>query len=150
MKLQAAIEYFEKLKSETTEKAEFKIYDKFILLLSRLNARDFSENEIQALEKELDLLVLEPDSGNRKKYFKKALSEFHKFLKQDFSLTPKGYYTALGVGLGSSFGVVLGVLIGERLEKSLGISLGISIGLFIGLLIGRVMDSQAKAAGKML
>lgn len=87
---------------------------------------------------------------NRKRYFKKALHKFESYLKDTFSLTSKGYYTNLGIGLGSAFGVLLGVLFLWSFERSLGISYGISFGLLVGILVGRYMDSQVKIAGKML
>ncbi len=150
MTLQEAYNFFESLKIETTKKSEIKIYEKFLHILSELKIREFSEDEIQSIETELDRLNLESNPENKKKYFKKALTKFEKYLKDTFSLTSKGYYAELGIALGMTWGVVAGILIGERFEKSLGISLGISIGMLIGIFVGRHMDSQAKAAGKML
>ncbi|MCK5637774.1 MAG: hypothetical protein KAH67_03625 [Flavobacteriaceae bacterium] len=150
MTLQEAYNFFESLKIETTKKSEIKIYEKFLHILSELKIREFSEDEIQSIETELDRLNLESNPENKKKYFKKALTKFEKYLKDTFSLTSKGYYAELGIALGMTWGVVAGILIGERFEKSLGISLGISIGMLIGIFVGRYMDSQAKAAGKML
>jgi len=150
MTLQEAYNFFESLKTETIKKSEIKIYEKFVYILSELKVREFSQDEIHSIETELVSLNLASNPENRKKYFKKALSKFEKYLKDTFSLTSKGYYAKLGITLGSTFGVVLGVLIGERFERSLGISLGISIGMLIGIFVGRHMDSQAKATGKML
>ncbi len=150
MTLQEAYNFFESLKTETIKKSEIKIYEKFVYILSELKVREFSQDEIHSIETELDSFNLASIPENRKKYFKKALSKFEKYLKDTFSLTSKGYYAKLGITLGSTFGVVLGVLIGERFERSLGISLGISIGMLIGIFVGRHMDSQAKATGKML
>ncbi|MUH36203.1 hypothetical protein D9O36_10150 [Zobellia amurskyensis] len=148
MTLKNALNLFESLKSETTDKSETKVYEKFIYDLTALQHREFSNDEIQALEMELDHLNSHPD--NRKKFFKKELSKFETYLKDTFSLTSKGYYTNLSVSLGMLFGVVFGVLIDERFEKSLGISFGICMGLFIGAYIGRRRDAQAKAAGNIL
>ncbi len=149
MTLQEAYNFFESLKIETTKKSEIKIYEKFLHILSELKIREFSEDEIQSIETELDRLNLESNPENKKKYFKKVLTKFEKYLKDTFSLTSKGYYAELGIALGMTWGVVAGILIGERFEKSLGISLGISIGMLIGIFVGRYIDSQAKAAGKM-
>jgi len=150
MTLQEAYNFFESLKTETIKKSEIKVYEKFVYILSELKVREFSQDEIHSIETELVSLNLASNPENRKKYFKKALSKFEKYLKDTFSLTSKGYYAKLGITLGSTFGVVLGVLIGERFERSLGISLGISIGMLIGIFVGRHMDSQAKAKGNML
>ena len=150
MTLNKAYDLFKSIKTETIKKSETKVYEKFLHILSGLKIREFSENETQSIETELDSLNLESNPKNRKKHFKKALSEFEKYLKDTFSLTSKGYYTERAVGLGVLFGVVAGVIFGERFERSLGISLGISIGMLIGAFVGRHMDSQAKATGNML
>ena len=150
MTLQEGYNIFESLKTKTTKKSEIKVYEKFLHVLNELKVREFSKDEIQSIETELDRLDLATNPENRKKYYSKALNKFESYLKDAFSLTSKWHYTTLGVVFGPAFGVVLGVLIGERFEKSLGIALRISIGLLIGLFIGRYMDSQVKAAGNML
>ncbi len=150
MTLQEAYTFIESLKTETTKKYEIKVYEKFLHILSEMKIRAFSKDEIQSIEIELESLNLKSNPENRKKYFKKALSKFEKYLKDTFSLTSKGYYTERAVGLGVLFGVVAGVIFGERFERSLGLSLGISIGMLIGTFVGRHMDSQAKATGNML
>lgn len=150
MKLQEASNYFESLTKRTTNKSELKIYEKFIHALSELNNRELSEDEIQSIESELDRLNLESNPDNGKKYFKKALHKFEKYLKDIFSLTTKGYYTNLYGGLGLSFGLLFGVVFLSGLERSLGISLSLIIGMVIGLIIGRFMDAKATSEGRVL
>jgi len=150
MTLQEAYNFFEGLKTETTKKHEIQVYEKFLHTLTRLKIREFSNDDIQSIEKELDRLNLKSNPENRKKYFKKALSTFEKYLKDTFSLTTKRYYTELGIALGASFGILFGVVFLSSWERSMGISLGLIIGSGIGGAIGKSMDSQAKAAGKML
>lgn len=148
MTLQEAYDFFEGLKSETTKKSDIKIYVKFLHILSELKSREFSSEEIQSIEAELD--SLNSNSENRIKYLKKALRKFEKYLKDSFSLIPKGYYTNLGIGLGSSFGLLFGVVFLSSLERSLGIASGLSIGMLIGLVIGRYMDTRAVSEGRVL
>lgn len=150
MTLKDAQNYFENLKDETIKKSEIKVYDKFIYILSELKKRELSKEEIQSLETELESYHLESNPENSKKYFKKALSKFEKYLKDTFSLTSKGYYSSMGIGLGSSFGILFGVIFLSGFERSLGIALGLIIGMLIGLVIGNYMDSQTKAAGNLL
>jgi len=150
MTLQETITFFESLTTETTKKSENKVYEKFVYILTELKNREFSKDEIQSIEKELDSLHLASNPENRKKYFKKALSKFEKYLKDTFSLTSKDYYTNLYMGLGLSFGLMFGVAILSNLERSLGISLGLVGGMLVGLILGRNKDAEAKAAGKML
>ncbi|HKK58934.1 MAG TPA: hypothetical protein VJ937_05620 [Salinivirga sp.] len=150
MTLQEAYNFFESLKIETTKKSEIRIYEKFLHILSELKNRDFTTDEIQSIETELDSLSLKSNPENRKKYFGKALHKLNEYLKSTFSLIPGGYYITYGIAIGVAFGPVLGVLFGQFFEKSLGISIGISIGIVVGLLAGQYLDSQAKAAGNVL
>ena len=150
MTLQEAYNLIESLKIETTKKSEINIYEKFHHILTELKNREFSKDEIQSLETELDSLNFDSIPENRKKYIKKALSKFEKYLKDTFSLTSKGYYTNRGIGLGSSFGMLFGIVILSGFERSLGISLGLIIGMLIGLAIGRSMDTKAKIEGRVL
>ena len=150
MTLQEAYNFFESLKIETTKKSEIRIYEKFLHILSELKNRDFTTDEIQSIETELDSLNLKSNPENRKKYFGKALHKLNEYLKSTFSLIPGDYYINYGIAIGVAFGPVLGVLFGQFFEKSLGISIGISIGIIVGLLAGQYLDSQAKAAGNVL
>jgi len=150
MTLKNAFTFFENLVSETSKKSEIKVYQGFIQIITGLENKNLSESEILSIETELDNLNLESKPENRKKYFKKTLSIFKKYLKDTFSLTTKRYYTELGIALGASFGILFGVVFLSSWERSMGISLGLIIGSGIGGAIGRSMDSQAKAAGKML
>ena len=150
MKLQEAYYFFESLKTETAKKYEIKIYEKFLHILNELKNREFSKDEIQSIETELDSLNLKSNPENRKKFFKKALTKFEKYLKNTFSLTSKSYYTNLGIALGSSFGILFGVVFLSSFERSLGISLGIIIGMLVGLTIGQSMDAKAKNENRIL
>jgi F0F1-type ATP synthase assembly protein I len=148
--LKDALNDFESLKAKTTNPSEIRVYDRFIYLLSALKAREFSHVEMQSIEAELDRLNLESNPDNRKRRLKKALNQFEKYLKDTFSLTPKGYYLRMGISAGAAFGVVAGILLGGHFERSLGISFGVAFGLLVGLMVGRYMDAQAKTDGKML
>jgi hypothetical protein len=150
MTLQEAYNFFESLKTETTKKSEIKVYERFLHILNELKIREFSKDEIQSIETELESLNLESNPENRKKYFKKALSTFEKYLKDTFSLTSKGYYTKLGSGLGGGFGILFGVVFLSSWERSLGISMGLIFGCIIGMLIGRSMDAKAMSEGRVL
>lgn len=150
MTLMDASNFFESLSTETTNKAEIKVYEKFINILTKLKNREFSKTEIQSIETELDSLNLKAYSNNRKKYINKSFSKFEVYLKDKFSLIQKGYYVNRGIGLGLTFGIIFGIIFLSSFERSLGIALGMSIGMVIGLVIGSSMESQAKSAGKIL
>jgi hypothetical protein len=150
MTLQETVNYFERLTKQTANKSEIKIYEKFIHVLNGLQNREFSNDEIQSIEEELDELNVASAAENGKNYLKKAQRKFEKYLKDKFSLTLKGYYTSLGLGLGCSFGILFGIIFGSGLDRSLGIALGLSIGMMMGLIIGRSMDAKAESEGKVL
>lgn len=150
MSITDAIDYFKKLSKETNNKRELRIYKDFITILSNLLDRNFSEDQLLQIENEIETLNLKSNPENKKRYFNKKLTVFKQFLKTEFSLVPKGYYTNMGIGLGTSFGVLFGVVVLSSLERSLGISLGLVTGMLIGLIIGHYMDSQVKEAGKVI
>ena len=150
MTIQEAYNFFESLKTETTKKYEIKVYEKFLHILNGLKIREFSKDEIQSIETELDRLNLKLNPERRKKYFKKALSKFEKFLKDRFSLTSKGYYTKLYGGLGLSFGLLFGVVFLSNWERSLGISMGLIGGMVIGSIIGQSIDAKAMSENRVL
>jgi len=76
MTLQKTYNFFERLKTDATNKSEIKIYEKFLHILSKLKTREFSNEEIAIIETELDNLNLLSNPSNRKKHFKKALNKF--------------------------------------------------------------------------
>jgi hypothetical protein len=150
MTLQNVGNFFENLKTKTTKKYEIEVYEKFLHILTGLKRREFSKEEIQSIETELDNLDLKSNPKNKKRYFNKALSKFEIYLKDTYSLTTKEHYADLYSSLGLSYGVLFGVALLSNLDCSLGISIGLTVGMFIGLAIGRQKDMEAKARGEML
>ena len=150
MKLNSAIHFFESAVSNTTSKSEIKIYGQFLQILNGLNSREFSESEMQSIEIELDILQLNSNPKNRKRFFKKALNAFESFLKDTYSLTAKGYYSGLGLSLGVTFGMLFGITVLSRFENSMGIGMGTLLGMVLGLTIGKNMDAKALEQGNVL
>lgn len=150
MTLKKAIDYFKRIASETSNKSEIKVYQEFIRILTRLEERDLSASEIKEIETELRRLDIGSTVSRNKKYYKKAFTQFEKYLKDTFSLTTKGYYTKTGIALGMTFGLLFGIIFLYSLERSVGIALGVSLGMFIGLIIGRNLDAKALSSGKMV
>ena len=150
MTLQETNNFFESLKNQTTKTSEIKIYKKFIHILTELQNREFSKDEIQSLEAKLESFDFESNRKNKIKFFKKAFNKFEIFLKDTFSLTVKDYYTRQGIILGSSYEFLFGVIFLSSFERSLGLLLGICIGLLIGLTMGKSLDSKAKNESRVL
>lgn len=150
MTIQEASIFLENLSVKSSNKSEIKTYEKFLHILSKLKERTFSDEEIKLIENKLANLKLTSNPQHKKKYFKTALNTFEKYLKETFSLTPKGYYTNRYMGLGLSFGILFGVAILSSLERSLGISLGLIGGMLVGSIMGKQKDTQVKEAGNLL
>jgi hypothetical protein len=150
MTLQEAHKIIEGKRTEASSTSETKIYNKFLDVLEGLKSRTFTNDEIHSIERELDVLDLESNPRNKKRYFKKALNAFESYLKDTFSLTLKGYYTKLGMALGTTFGMLFGIVVLQSWERSMGISLGWIFGMLIGLAIGKSMDAKAETEGRAL
>lgn len=143
MYINEASDYFKKLIIETSEKSETRIYHKFVAILSDLENKELTDEQLQSLEKELDNLTLDVTSENRKKHFKQKLNLFEKYLKENFSLISEGYYTGIGMSLGLCFGVAFGAAFKD-------VSFGLIFGMLLGLAIGASLDLKAKKEGKVL
>ncbi|MBB3696480.1 hypothetical protein KMW28_10180 [Flammeovirga yaeyamensis] len=150
MTLQKALDYFQRLVSETSNTSEIKVYQEFIRIISSLKERDLSETEIKSIETELARLNLISATHHDKRFYQKALSQFEKYLATTFSLAPKGYYVKNGIALGMTIGLLVGTVFLSNLERSMGIALGISIGMFIGLIIGHSLDVKAVSSGRVV
>ncbi len=146
MKIKEAADFFKGLISGTKKKSEIRVYEKFIGILSSLKNKDLTEGQLQSIENKLDTLQLNKETGTSKKYTKKQLGNFEKYLKKEFSFIMEGYYTALGM----SFGLALGTALGTMADRTLGIAYGTSFGMMIGLFIGVFMDAEAKKQGRVL
>ena len=141
MKIKETLNFFLNLKNDSVEKSEIKVYDKYIEILSDLKNRDLTQNQIQSIESELEVLNLNIESDNRKKHFTKKLTEFEKFLKGKLSLIPEGHYM--------SYGMIFGMLAGALLQFYIGIY-SLIAGMLIGMVIGAIMDSEARKQGRVL
>ena len=88
------------------------MYHQYIKLLSSLDQRTWSKQEIEAIEQKLDELNLFQPTEKRIKYLKKKYQELINYLKQEFSLITVGYYMNLGLVFGMIFGMALGISFG--------------------------------------
>jgi hypothetical protein len=150
MTLQEVYQSVENKKAQSTNTSEVKILNKFLDILSALKSRNFTNNEIQSLERELDTIDLESSTRYKKRHYKKVLNTFETYLNDTFSLTVKGYYTKLGMALGTTFGMLFGIVVLSTWERSMGISLGWVFGMLLGLTIGKAMDAKAVTEGRAL
>lgn len=159
MDLNEAYNLFNKLLIETNNKAEIKVYKRFVEIFNNLKNREFSNEQLKSIEGKLVALKFSNSSRNRLKQYKLQFNELLKYLKEEFSLTPKGYYTSLGITIGAACGVMLGVLpifwklvfgIETDFQRSLGVAFGTAIGTFIGIIVGKYMDYWAEKRNRVL
>ena len=148
MTLQEAYDLIDRSKRNTKNKSEIKACENFIHLLSELMNRDFSQEQILSIEIELDALHLNLIEDSRN--ISKAYRRFEKFLRETLYITPKGYYSNLGIATGSLFGLLIGTIFMSSFERSLSVGLGLSLGMLTGLLIGRHLDTLAISEGRAL
>ena len=147
MTINNTIIFFKSILTQTIKKSEMKIYENFIGILSDLKNRNLTKEQLRCIEEELENLKLKEIPENRKKYFRRKLNEFQKYLKDEFSLTTKGYYESIGMSMGMVFGISIGASI---FGAGSGVSTGLMFGMLIGFIIGRYMDSEAEKKNLVL
>jgi hypothetical protein len=138
-------EFFKILIKESQSKREIRVFRNFIGTLSSLKAIGLTNEQLLLIEDEIEVLNLETYPTNKRRFFSKKLSIFQEFLKAEFSLISKNYYTSLGMVLGMCFGVALGTSFGFT-----GTSSGLVIGMLFGLAIGYFKDKEAEKNNKVL
>jgi tetrahydromethanopterin S-methyltransferase subunit G len=148
MNIQESIEILTSYQLETNKKAEKKLCNCFVRILSSLSNKDLTEDQIQSVEEKLTSLNLKVDSNDRFQHIKKSLTEFSRFLKEKFSFTPEKYYTEMGMALGMCFGSGIGLSIGLAINPRMGTSFGLSIGVGVGMVLGMVVGAQKDAKAK--
>jgi len=146
MTIDEAKAFLTNLRNQTTKKSELKVYDDFIETLVKLDHRKLSQENIASIEAKLCELKLKSVVNKQKKHIKKVLFYFKDFLKNEFSIITKGYYTAIGM----SVGMCIGLSIGTAIERTVGISFGLSIGMLIGIAAGRLLDMKAEKEDRVL
>lgn len=145
---------FKNLLSQTNKKSERRIYNCFIQVLSSLEKKELTNEQIDRINNKLTSLNLKEIRANRRKLYSQRLNEFKTFLKSEFSFTTKKYYAgiymAYGMVFGSGVGLSLGTAINPTWGLSLGMSMGTSMGMLFGMLYGAKKDAEAKRQGRVV
>jgi len=147
MNINNAISFFEGLLKQTFKKSEIRIYKNFIGLLSDLKNRDLTKEQMSSVERELEILKLRELPQNKKKHLRRKLYDFQEYLKNELSLTTKGYYESIGMSMGMVFGISIGASV---FGAGSGVSTGLMFGTLIGLIIGRYIDSEREKQNRVL
>lgn len=150
MTLQEARNYFENLITENQKRSKIKIYKVYIHILTKLENRAFSEDQLKQINTELGKIVEEVKKDDRNRHLRKTLDSFKTFLNDTFSLTLKDYYTNKGIALGMTLGMLFGIIFLHNMERSTGLALGLSVGMMIGYGLGRYLDQKAIKDSKVL
>jgi hypothetical protein len=112
-------------------------------VLTDLEAKALTKDQIQSIEKELDTINFSTSPENRKKHLSKSLNQLIRFLQKNLSLITEGHYVGIGMSLGMCFGVAFGAAFSN-------VSYGLLFGMLIGLMAGGVIETKAKKEGKLL
>ncbi|MGI9530521.1 hypothetical protein [Lutimonas sp.] len=150
MTLTEARNYFENLISENPKKAKLKIYKVYTHIISELEKREFSTDQLELITTELEKIVKEAGQNDRNRSLKKRQESFKAFLNDKFSLTLKDHYTNKGIALGMTFGMVFGIIFLRDMERSLGLAMGLSFGMMIGYGVGKYLDQKASKESKVI
>lgn len=150
MSINEALTFFKSLLSETDNKSEIKVYEGFIGILTSVKNKNLTEDQLQSIEKELDVLALRENPKNRKKHLKQKLTKLQKYLKDEFSFIMEGHHTGMGIALGMTFGMSFGLVFGPMFGMDSGLIYGMMFGMILGLIIGRAKDSEAEKENRVL
>lgn len=154
MKLREALDFFQNLIEKTNSKSESKVYKEFITILSNLENRELTEQQVNSIELKLGSLDLSANSENRKKHLKRKLNELTTYLNNEFSFITAGHCTGLGMVYGMMFGCGLGIAFGTAFGESTGTAIGLStgtgVGMIIGMMYGATKDTEAQKQNRVI
>lgn len=141
MNIDEALIIFFKLRNNTENRTQSRIYDKFISILLDLQQRDFTPNQKKDIEIELLALNLKDNLNPTKKDLNKKLRSFESFLTTKFSIISKNYYVNMGMALWLFSSIILFFSFGQ---------FSVIGALLITVTLGVILDSEAKGQGRVL
>jgi hypothetical protein len=141
MKVDEALIIFYKLKNNTEDKTESKIYAKFITILLDLQQRDFNSNQKKDLETKLLSLNLKNNLYPIKKNLNKELTSFEYFLSDKFSIISENHYVSKGMALWLFSSIILFYSFGQ---------FSVIGALLVAIIFGVILDLEAKAQGRVI
>ena len=150
MKIHQAINTVEGLLNTREKKSEIKIITSLHQTLHSLDSRSLSTEERYAIEEALDNLLFRDNPESNFKKLKENRDRFMKFLREEMSLVPVGFYTTWGTSLGLCFGAALGGVLQSIYDGSNAIALGTAVGMAIGVVVGNFLDSAATSQKRVL
>ena len=141
------------LKSRTRfqNKRLTRLYSKFGELIDELRTRKLSQNTIDQINKELDIINRDNDEKTLKKLVFKKQYKVLQIVEKEHKLVPKNHYRNKWMVLGMTiFGLPFGVVFGSALGNMAFIGIGLPIGMPIGMAVGAKKDMDAAKQGLQL
>ena len=124
---------------------------KFGELIEELRTRKLSQNTIDQINEELDLINIDSDEKTLKKLVFKKQYKVLQIVEKEHKLVPKNHYRNKWMVLGTTiFGLPFGVIFGSALSNMAFLGIGLPIGMPIGMAIGAKKDMDAAKQGLQL
>ncbi len=142
--LKTAIIFFKKKLSKANHKSEIKTFQKFIILLQKLNDKNLNSNQIKLIESYIQYLELEKIPSFKNDVFKQKFIELKKYLKSNLRLMPNNYYATWAISFGLSFSISF--VVQNNIDYSIKIGVASIALLIIG--IATIMDMRVKKEGR--
>lgn len=151
MKIEEAIQLFDKSTAHVVNKKEMQLKQRFSNILQELKYKELSAAQNKLLEEELDAVLYGKDLSSEgiEEELEQMLKQFMKSLRVKFSLLPDGYWAGNGMmsGLTAGFLVLAGLL---SFTDSYFKFYAPLAGLLLGVFLGSLFDEFARKQGRTL
>ena len=138
------------MRGRSNRRSKRRLYSNFIQLLESLEFKSLSSEEIRSLERKLADLLWDLNIRSSARDLRYLLSDFKSFLKEELSLTSKGYYLYMGLVYGGGLGLFIGEILLGDIDQAMGLVIGISVGAVVGELIGSYIEKGIDASGNLI
>lgn len=146
MRLDNTIVLFNTQLDKTKSESEKKALNRFIVVLKDLNEKDLSVEQVKSIEQQISNLSIQAKVNNKGSYVNKRLSEFERYLQQQFKFRPVNYHRSFGIILGLSFGIAMGFSIGSLFEGLIALIICLIFTTIIGGVLGHLLGSKKDLA----
>ena len=142
-----------KLRRELEQNPKLKKrYFQFGQLIDELKRRKLSEDLIQLINDEMELInAISDDNKALSKQLRKSQSSILSVLEKKANLVTKNHYRTRWMAVGmAAFGIPLGAAFGASMGNMAFLGIGLPIGMKIGMGVGAQMDKKAAEEGRQL
>lgn len=128
-----------------------KCYTKFTSLIHELRGRSLSNNTLDTINQQIDLINGKHEEKALKKQVRKSQHAIITKLEKEHKIVPKNYYRTTWMAIGmSAFGIPMGAAFGAAIGNMAMLGMGIPIGMAVGIAVGSQKDAQAAKNGRQL